>query len=71
MTGDPNTPGNPGPVSLAALVEEAEALHQALTETRARTGRLVVALRRYRKRERLMTSALESIKQLKLQEVAG
>jgi hypothetical protein len=61
---------SPIPASLAALVQEAMTLHEALTDTRARAGRLVVALRRYRKRERLMSSALESLKQLKLQEAA-
>jgi hypothetical protein len=65
------TPENTEPTTLAALIQEAEGLHEALTGTRVRAGRLIVALRRYRKRERLMTSALESIKQLKLQEVAG
>jgi hypothetical protein len=63
------TPQSPVPATLAALVEEATALHESLTDTRARAGRLIVALRRYRKRERLMSSALESLKQLKLQEV--
>jgi hypothetical protein len=64
------TPESPVPATLAALVEEATALHESLSDTRARAGRLIVALRRYRKRERLMSSALESLKQLKLQEVA-
>jgi hypothetical protein len=45
-------------------------LHEAVTDARARPGRLIVALRRYRKRDRLMNSALESLEQLKLQEVA-
>jgi hypothetical protein len=64
-------PENPVPITLAALVQEAETLHEALTDARARAGRLTMALRKYRKRERLMASALESLKQLKLQEVAG
>jgi hypothetical protein len=65
------TPESPVPITLASLVQEAEALHAALSDARARAGRLTMALRKYRKRERLMASALESIKQLKLQEVAG
>ena len=60
-----------GPGGLAALIQEAEALHEALTDARARAGRLIVALRRYRSRERLVSSTLASLKALKLQEVAG
>jgi hypothetical protein len=63
-------PENTEPVSLAALIQEAEALHETLSAVKTRAGRFIVALRRYRKRERLMTSALESLQQLKLQEVA-
>jgi hypothetical protein len=65
------TSDGPGVTGLAGLIQEAEAVHEALTDARARTGRLVVALRRHRKRERLVTSTLESLKQLKLQEVTG
>ena len=57
--------------SLAALIQETEALHEVLTDARARAGRLTVALRRYRRRERLVSQTLASLKALKLQEVAG
>ena len=60
-----------GPASLAALIQEAEALHEALADARARAGRLIVALRRHRRRERLVAATLASLRQLKLQEVAG
>ena len=61
---------SPGPGNLAALIQDAEALHEALTGGKARAGRLVVALRRYRRRERLVSNTLESLKALKLQEGA-
>ena len=67
----PATGASPGPSGLAALIQEAEALHETLTDARVRTGRLIVALRRHRKRERLVASTLASLKQLKLQEVTG
>ena len=60
-----------GPGGLAALINEAEALHEALSDAKARTGRLVIALRRHRKRERLVSTTLASLKALKLQDVAG
>jgi hypothetical protein len=44
------------------LVQKAMALHESLTSTRAWAGGLIVALRRYGKRERLIGSALESLK---------
>ena len=56
-------------IGLVALIKECESIHDTLTSARARTSRLVVALRRHRKRERLVNSTLESLKQLKLQEV--
>jgi hypothetical protein len=56
---------------LAALIQEAEALHEAMADAKARAGRLTVALRRYRRRERLVSNTLASLKALKLQEVAG
>jgi len=65
------TSDGPGPVGLAALIREAEALHEALAGAKARAGRLVVALRRQRKQARLMTSTIAALKQLKLQDVAG
>jgi hypothetical protein len=61
----------PTPDGLAALIPEAEALHEALFEARTRTGWLVVALRRYRKRERLVSTTLAALQGLKLPEAAG
>ena len=58
------------PTGLAALIREAEALHETLSDARSRTGRLVVALRRQRRRERLVSTTLASLKALKLQDVA-
>ena len=55
---------------LAALIQEAVALHEALGEARTRTQRLIAALRRQRKQARLMSGALEALQQLRLQEVA-
>jgi hypothetical protein len=60
-----------GVTGLAALIQEAETLHETLGDARARTGRLIVALRQQRKRDRLVASTLASLKQLKLQEAAG
>jgi hypothetical protein len=54
---------------LAALIQEAVTLHEALGEARTRTQRLIAALRRLRKQARLMSGALEALQQLKLQEV--
>ena len=55
----PNGPAatveGPAAGGLAALIQEAEALHEALADARARAGRLTVALRRYRRRERLVS----------------
>jgi hypothetical protein len=63
---------DPGPsgTGLAALIQEAVALHEALGDTRIRTQRLIAGLRRQRKQARLLSGALEALKQLKLQEVA-
>jgi hypothetical protein len=55
---------------LTALIQEAEALHEALGDARTRTGRLVAALRRHRKQARLMSSTIAALKQLRLHEVA-
>jgi hypothetical protein len=60
----------PAGSGLAALIQEAVALHAALGDARTRTQRLIAALRRQRKQARLMSGALEALKQLKLQEVA-
>jgi hypothetical protein len=56
---------------LSALIAEAEALHAALGDARTRAGRLTVALRRYRRHERLVSGALASLKSLKLQDFPG
>lgn len=61
---------SPAPTGLAALIGEAEALHEALGAARARSGRLVVALRKQKRREKLMASTLASLRQLRLQDVA-
>jgi len=64
-------PAPEGPAGVASALEEAEALHRALADARSRTGRLVAALRRDRRRSRLVASTLRSIEELRLQEVAG
>jgi phosphoribosyl-dephospho-CoA transferase len=56
---------------LAALIQEAEALHEALADARTRAGRLTTALRKHRRRERLVSTTLASLKALKLQDVTG
>jgi hypothetical protein len=62
----------PGPDGgLAALIREAEAIHAALADAKARANRLVGALRRHRKQTRHVEEALRSLRLLKLQEVAG
>jgi hypothetical protein len=65
------TPEGIAATGLAALIQEAEALHEALADAKARASRLTVALRRYRRRERLVSTTLASLKALKLQDVAG
>jgi hypothetical protein len=69
-TGSPNGAAAPG-AGLAALIAEAQALHAALGDARARAARLSVALRRHRKRERLVNSTLASLRELKLTGVDG
>ena len=59
-----------GTGGLVALIQEAEALHEALADAKARTHRLVGALRRHRKQARLTSATLAALRQLKLQEVA-
>ncbi len=59
-----------GAGGLAALIGEAEALHDALADAKARTHRLIGALRRHRKQARLTSATLAALRQLKLQEVA-
>ena len=57
--------------SLAALIQEAEALHAALADARSRTARLIAGLRRQRKQSRLVNETLRSLRQLQLVETAG
>ena len=59
-----------GTGGVVALIQEAEALHDALADAKARTHRLVGALRRHRKQARLTSATLAALRQLKLQEVA-
>lgn len=56
--------------SLAALIQDAEALHTTLTEARSSLARLITGLRRHRKQSRLLHETLRSIKQLRLTETA-
>ena len=56
---------------LVALIREAESLHEALGEARSHSQKLIVALRWQRKQARLMAATLNTLRQLKLQEVAG
>ena len=66
---EPTPVPDPGrPPALAALIQEAEALHAALADARTRTARLVAALRRHRKRTKWMASAVATLRQLKLPE---
>jgi len=65
--GGAEPPSNPGGAGLAPLIQEAVALHDALGEARARAARLIGALRRERKRSRLLTSTLAQLRALKLQ----
>ena len=69
----PRTVANhdPAATGLVALIREAESLHEALGQARTRSQKLIVALRRQRKQARLMTATLNTLRQLKLQEVAG
>lgn len=65
------TPDESPTNGLAALVREAEALHEALGSARDRSRRLVVALKHQRKQARLMATTLRSLRQLGLPEVVG
>jgi hypothetical protein len=58
---------NPG-TGLAALIQDAEALHATLTDARANMSRLIAGLRRHRKQSRLVAETLKSLKQLQLTE---
>jgi hypothetical protein len=63
-----NDPSNP--TGLAALITEAVSLHELLGGARTRTAKLIGALRRERKRSRLLSSTLAQLRELRLQEVA-
>jgi hypothetical protein len=56
---------------LTGLIVEAEALQTILTDARTRSTKLAVALKRHRKRERLVQATLASLRQLKLQDVTA
>lgn len=58
-----------GPTGLTALIREAEALHEVLSDAKTRIARLIAALRRQKKRDRLVASTLTALKELRLQEV--
>ncbi|MDG3005935.1 hypothetical protein [Paludisphaera mucosa] len=64
-------PAPEGSAGVASALQEAEALHRALADARSRTGRLIAALRRDRRRSRLVASTLRSIKEPRLHEIAG
>ena len=71
MAGNDTAVGPDPPTSLAALIQEAEALHAALADARSRTARLISGLRGHRKQSRLVNETLKSLRQLKLVETAG
>ena len=62
--------GGNGATGLAAVIQEAVTLREVLADAKARTHRLIGALRRHRKQSKLLTSTLQSLKQLRLQEAA-
>ncbi len=66
-TGGTEQPGT----SLAALIQEAEALHATFADARSRTARLISGLRRHRKQSRLVNETLKSLRQLRLVDAAG
>ena len=68
--GRPEVVPDAAATGLVALIREAESLHGALGEARARSQKLIVALRRQRKQARLMAATLNTLRQLRLQEVA-
>ncbi len=61
---------DPATTGLVGLIREAESLHEALGEARTRSQKLIVALRRHRKQAKLMAATLNTLRQLRLQEVA-
>ena len=66
-----SSPRPSAPAGMAALIEEAVALHAALGEARSRSARLVSALRGERRRSRLLASTIAQLRQIRLQDVAG
>jgi hypothetical protein len=65
------TPENTEPTTLAALIQEAEGLHETISTVKSLAGRLILALRRYRRREKLVASTLASLREPKLTEATG
>jgi hypothetical protein len=61
----------PPGTSLAALIQEAEALHASLADAKSRTARLIAGLRRQRKQSRHLQETLKALRQLRLVETAG
>jgi hypothetical protein len=55
---------SPVGTSMAALIEEAQAIREVLHETYGRMNRLLATLKRQRKQSRLMAATLASLKQL-------
>ena len=68
---EPPCPADPRGTSLAALIQEAEALHASLADAKSRTTRLISGLRRQRKQTRLVNETLRSLRQFRLVETAG
>jgi len=59
---------DPAGGTMAALIQEAVEIHEALADAKARAQRLVGALRRHRKQSRLTSATLAALRQLRLQE---
>ena len=70
-TAGATTAASDQPTSLAALLQEAEALHATLADMKARSARLIAGLRRQRKQSKLVNETLKSLRQLRLTEAAG
>ena len=60
----------PSSGTLVSLIRDAESIHAALCDLKLRSARLTAALRRHRKRSRLMESTLSTLRQLELQDVS-
>ncbi len=69
IAGPSEVPPSSTPTGLAGLIAEAGSLHEALGQARSRAGRLVLALRKQKRREKLLTATLASLRQLRLQDV--